>query len=123
MLKLIGEKFGDKVPTEDATKDYYFVTNIVRMQGEETGLGGVHYTGSNGGFHVKMEVETIEKPVELATHEFGHWIGLPHTFESNTNIPLIDITHGATKSNFMDYNVNRKTWFKVHLTNTNRDSN
>jgi uncharacterized protein (UPF0147 family) len=106
------------------TRDFYFVTNIEqKMPGTENYLGGAHLNGSPGGLQVKNKSEKNETDEELAAHEFGHWIGLPHTFESNPNIPLINTTHGATKSNFMDYNVNRKTWFKVHLTNTNRDSN
>jgi hypothetical protein len=120
---LVGEKFGVGKPLGYNTKkDYYFVTNLVRSQGEETGLGGVHYPGSNGGFHVKMMVETIEKPVELATHEFGHWINFPHTFERNNNVNvIINSTMGGTKENFMDYNVSRKSWFKVQLLNRNND--
>ncbi|SHF93076.1 hypothetical protein [Flavobacterium johnsoniae] len=107
-----------------ATQDFYFITNIEqKMPGTENYLGGAHLNGSPGGLQVKNKSEKNETDVELAAHEFGHWVGLPHTFESSANIPLINTTHGATKNNFMDYNVNRKTWFKVHLTNTNRESN
>lgn len=123
--QLLNRRYNERdLAAFSSTRDFYFVTNIEqRMPGTENYLGGAHLNGSPGGLQVKNKSERNETDAELAAHEFGHWIGLPHTFENNINIPLINTTHGATKNNFMDYNVNRKTWFKVHLTNTNRDSN
>jgi hypothetical protein len=119
--------------------DYYFVTDIEKVKttaddgSPGSYLGGAHWLGTNGGAHLKTTSPIGETQVELDAHEFGHWIGIPHPFEEkdrNGNIvhkskPFIKIetNQGSTKDNFMDYNVRRKTWFKLQLLNTNRDSN
>jgi hypothetical protein len=51
-------------------------------------------------------------------HELGHWLGLPHTFTSNSRIPIVvESSIGNTKDNFMDYNIKRKKWLKIQLLN------
>ncbi|OWP74099.1 zinc metalloprotease, partial [Flavobacterium oreochromis] len=128
-----------EVPEYDYKKDYYFVTDIEKAKTtNEDGsagsyLGGAHWIGSNGGIHLKTKSPIGETQIELAAHEFGHWIGLPHTFEEKDNygnvikktLPFITIhnSQGESKFNFMDYQVNRKTWFKIQLLNNERTSN
>ncbi|OWP84400.1 hypothetical protein BWK59_05595 [Flavobacterium davisii] len=127
------------VPNYNNKKDYYFVTDIEKAKTTNDDgspgsyLGGAHWIGSNGGVHLKAKSSIGETQVELDAHEFGHWIGLPHTFEEkypNGSVkqkpnPFITIhsNQGESKYNFMDYQVNRKTWFKMQLLNTNRESN
>lgn len=63
----------------------------------------------------------IEKPEELASHEFGHWLNFPHPFESNKDINIvINQTVGGSKENFMDYNISTKSWYKLQLLNSDR---
>jgi hypothetical protein len=40
---------------------------------------------------------------KIVVHELGRWIGLPHTFENNNTIPVINSNQGGTNYNFMDY--------------------
>jgi hypothetical protein len=118
-----------RVQVPGQTYDYYFITNldITRPDGK---LGGAHYPGSKGGFSVRNFSNIGETNEEFIAHELGHWLNLPHTFESyadNPNIPVINPTdpritggRGATENagdNFMDYNLRRKRWFKVQLIN------
>jgi hypothetical protein len=39
---------------------------------------------------------------KIVAHELGHWIGLPHTFENNNTILVINSNQGGTNYNFMD---------------------
>ncbi|WP_375604864.1 hypothetical protein [Flavobacterium davisii] len=116
-------------PNYDKANDYYYVTSLVRekasVSNDESSqfLGGAHFTGGVGGFHVKATSSIGETQEELAAHEFGHWLRLPHTFESNGWLNIIlDSKLSNTKHNFMDYQINRKTWFKIQLLNTERTS-
>jgi hypothetical protein len=122
------ENFGVKSPNEYAIngrkKDYFYITNMERPGSTPgTYLGGFHWTGSPGGVQVKyISTQYNESAEEMTTHEFGHWLGLPHTFEKNTNVPvIIEQTKGATKDNFMDYNVKRKKWLNIQLIKYDRN--
>jgi len=117
------EKFGIKpgvIPTGySTTKDYFYITSLER-QGTIPGthLGGFHWPGSPGGVQVKIPTSYTESAEELTAHELGHWLGLPHTFERNSYVPIIvEPVKGSTKNNFMDYNVKRKKWFQIQLLN------
>jgi len=115
------ENFGNNIPTiYDAMHDYFYITNIVRPGSVPNSyLGGFHKIGIPGGVQVKYIVTSYnESAEELTAHELGHWLGLPHTFEKNTQVSvIIEPTQGGTKDNFMDYNVKRKKWLQIQLLN------
>jgi hypothetical protein len=114
-------KFG--FPSENENKvenDFYFITNLDRG-----GSPGAHLTGDAGGFQAKwLGSPYNETQEEITAHEFGHWQGLPHTFEINRNATfnLIVAPKGSTKSNFMDYNIQRRNWFKIQLLNLKKSN-
>ncbi len=98
-------------------KNYYYVTNLVIKTSSSSNLGAFHYTGDPGGVQMKYQTtahgETAE---EAAAHEFGHWLGLPHTWGTSKNVRVIvNTTQGGTQDNFMDYKIRRKKWFKHQL--------
>ncbi|MCF6352193.1 MAG: hypothetical protein L3J06_04190, partial [Cyclobacteriaceae bacterium] len=102
--------------------DYFYVTNLDIKKTESTYLAAFHWVNAPGGVQVKFRSSTSgESRHGAATHEFGHWLGLPHTFEIGkgkyTSKKLVDGTQGATSDNFMDYKVQRKKWFKFQLLN------
>ena len=104
--------------------DYFYITDIDREK-----LGGFHNPGTIGGVQVKYKDSKFnETKEELTAHEFGHWLGLPHVFEDNSNYPESkvirftknkpsDSENGQSTNNFMDYNIQRKSWFKNQLIN------
>jgi hypothetical protein len=124
------EYFLNPAIIKNAGEDYFYVTNLIRMKTEGEALGGVHNLGKSGGFQVKVEDLGGQSSEELTAHEFGHWINIPHTFEDKDKdgikkipvLPFIIIhpTQGESKENFMDYNIQRKSWFKLQLLNYNR---
>ena len=99
-------------PGFDMNNDYFYITNI-----DKQGKGGFHITGDPGGVQLLYRQPiTKETAIELSAHEIGHWFGLTHTFETNRLIPfIIDPKQGGTFSNFMDYYIIRKDWFKIQL--------
>ncbi len=117
------EFFGTQSPSGyGIEKDYYYITNLEIKTSTGSNVGAFHYTGGNGGVQMKYQTtahgETAE---EATTHEFGHWLGLPHTWESNSHISvIINSTQGGTRDNFMDYKIKRKKWVKHHLLNYDR---
>ncbi|QKG81016.1 hypothetical protein [Tenuifilum thalassicum] len=118
------EKFGvinGATPAGYSIKDdYFYITNLVRPGSiPGTYLGGFHNVKRPGGVQVRyITTPYNESAEELTAHELGHWLGLPHTFEKNAQVPVIvEPTQGRTKDNFMDYNVKRKKWFKIQLLN------
>ena len=101
--------------------DYFYITNL-SIPGSNPGtyLGAFHKVGAPGGVQVKYRRSTSGETAEEATaHELGHWMGFPHTFESNaqTGGMVIDPAKGGTRDNYMDYNIRRKKWFKRQLLN------
>jgi len=118
-------KFGpnNKMTEYNQTRDYFFITNLeIPGTGTDTWKGGFHNRLNNGGMQVKYKAGTYnETAEELTAHEFGHWQGMPHTWERGGRIGLAIIgsapptAGGLTKDNFMDYNVRRTKWLKIQL--------
>jgi len=115
-----GIQHGETPKGFSTTDDYFYITNMVRS-GPTQGsyLAGFHNLNRPGGVQVKyISTSYNESAEELTAHELGHWLGLPHTFEKNTQVPVIvEPVQGSTKDNFMDYNVKRKKWLQIQLLN------
>ena len=99
--------------------DYFYITNLsVPGSKPNTYLGAFHTIGAPGGVQCKYRTSTSgETAQEAAAHEFGHWLGMPHTFESNQRMGriVINSTVAGTRDNYMDYNIRRKKWFRRQL--------
>jgi hypothetical protein len=113
------------------TIDYMYITNLERKpigQSKDRLLGGFHNPSSPGGVMVKFKSTPYnECAEELLAHELGHWLGFPHTFKIGDNyssqiFPVVAPQGGTNgKGNyFMDYDTQRKKWFKVQLEHSNR---
>lgn len=104
--------------------DYFFVTDIQMVKNAKTGesVGAFHFTFNNGGVFVKfIGGKNGATRVGAATHEFGHWLGLPRTWEKNERVKVIfNSSKGGTRDNFMDYKIRRKKWVKCQLLNYKR---
>jgi hypothetical protein len=120
----------------DNSGDYYFITDINKCDSTYlngnyfyTTIGGFHNPGERGGVHLQVtKLEYGQILEELDAHEFGHWLGLQHVYEDNTDYidcqstTVIRFTKsksnpGQSIDNFMDYNIKRKSWFKNQLIN------
>jgi hypothetical protein len=115
--------FGNKEPANfSKSHDYFYITNLDIKKPNGNYLGGFHYTGGQGGVQVKFRNSAIgESAEEMTTHEFGHWLGLPHTWNKNAYIKVeVQSSESLTKDNFMDYYVLRKKWLKLQLLNYRR---
>jgi hypothetical protein len=111
----------------DEDNDYYFITGLSIPRPNGAQLGGFHATGGEGGVQMQFIASSYgETSNELTAHELGHWQGLPHTWETNAwvNVRIagtaLPTGGGLTGDYFMDYNVRRKRWFKIHLLNYRR---
>ncbi|MBP5369522.1 MAG: hypothetical protein J6Z01_13835, partial [Bacteroidales bacterium] len=119
---------------ENSTDDYYFITNICMKQenlgGTVTFTPGCHTTGDPGGVQFVIPKESgnrdintasYETPEKVTAHEMGHYVGLHHPhgiFFKDTKMTCIKHdTNGKdqTDGNFMDYYIQRRTWFKYQL--------
>ena len=113
------EKFGRKQPLGfSSVFNYFYITNLQKHDAQaNTYLGGFHWVGDQGGVQVKYQVSSLgESAEEQTTHEFGHWIGFPHTWKKNGFINVvIEPNQAGTKDNFMDYNIKRKKFLKIQL--------
>jgi hypothetical protein len=113
--------FNNKVKMDNNNShDYYCITNLDITMPDGKKLGGAHWKGKRGGYSVKNYSTIGETNEELIAHELGHWLGLPHTFESDNKMPVINSNEGGTNHNFMDYNIRRKRWYKIQLINIKR---
>jgi hypothetical protein len=113
--------------TVDQDHDYYFITSLSIPRPNGANLGGFHSLGSPGGVQMQFIASSYgETSNELTAHELGHWQRLPHTWETNAwvNVRIagngLPLSGGLTGDYFMDYNVRRKRWFKIHLLNYSR---
>jgi len=113
---LVNEKYGASgLPNNSVTDDYYFLTNLDRGS-----VGGFHNLGEAGGIQTRWKGSDYgETQEEITAHEFGHWLGLMHTFpkEDGSADPgqIIIGPVAKTRGNFMDYNIRRKSWFKFQF--------
>jgi hypothetical protein len=128
-------------PGIDSANDFYFITNLEKVSAYDvdgttptTYIGGGHFMRANGGLFLKTHGSIYnETNLETDSHEFGHWVGLPHTFEERSKDGTIitkphpffkvHLNKGESLHNFMDYNIRRKTFYKIQLLNRNTTSN
>ncbi|MFK7061586.1 fibronectin type III domain-containing protein, partial [Flavobacterium oreochromis] len=127
-------------PGIDDANDFYFITNLEKEKFAADGstslgfIGGGHFRSTNGGLFLKTPSSAYnETSLETDSHEFGHWVGLPHTFEekdaNGSVIPkpqpffTVHTNEGDSQHNFMDYKIKRKTFFKIQLLNRVPTSN
>lgn len=106
--------------------DLYFITNITLQKPTGQDIGGFHNPGSIGGIQTQYtSTDPYETREILTAHEMGHWLGLSHTFKILSLSNEVQSLHGKcfyvtgyekqTDSNFMDYFIDRKTWFKFQM--------
>ncbi|MBP5368058.1 MAG: hypothetical protein J6Z01_06385, partial [Bacteroidales bacterium] len=105
--------------------DYCFITNKQKKIGYKY-VGGFHYTGYKGGVFFQTD-QNFNSRYDQCAHEFGHWLGLPHSFrrqpdknsDERIKKPFYFLVKAMkdTQTNFMDYEVTRKSWFKNQLIN------
>lgn len=106
--------------------EVYFITNITLQKPTGQDIGGFHNPGSIGGIQTQYtSTDPYETREILTAHEMGHWLGLSHTFKILSLSNEVQSLHGKcfyvtgyekqTDSNFMDYFIDRKTWFKFQM--------
>ncbi len=94
---------------QETTHDIYFITSVNKGQ-----VGGFHNVGYAGGVRTLFPSSSIgETQEEINAHEFGHWLGLPHSFSKQPQNTTLERIHSPyyffvkemqqTQSNFMDY--------------------
>ncbi|MBO7142051.1 MAG: hypothetical protein J6V76_02965, partial [Bacteroidales bacterium] len=106
--------------------DYFFITNKEKKRGDNKYVGGFHYTRYKGGVLFKTD-QSFDTRYDQCAHEFGHWLGLPHSFrkqpdatsDERIKIPFYFLVKMMkdTQTNYMDYDITRKSWFKNQLIN------
>lgn len=95
------------------SRDFYYVTNLeIEVESNNSDKksfkGAFHALNEPGGVQLKVN---SSKSNSAAAHEFGHWLGLTHTFkEEGKNNDVIVDSRGGTGNNFMDYEVTRTNW-------------
>lgn len=105
-LPTLKSEFLKKHSTENSY--YYFITNLLVKKGVDQ-IGGQAYT--SGQFGALYDVNNhIVSAKESTAHEFGHLLGLKHSFE---NVGSRIIPKGSTK-NYMDYIPNGRNMFFIY---------
>ncbi len=101
--------------------DFFFISNMIVDNPRIGPVGGIHDFQTNYGAMFSFD----EPILGGIAHELGHKLNLPHTFCDQNARPCNELIKNdnrlirkeGTKSNFMDYHIDRKNWFKYQILN------